>query len=152
MTNPRLAAIAARRRTWLVTGGGGFIGSHLVEALLGLGQRVRCLDSVVTDHRRNCEEASRGHADAFELVEGDIRDLDTCRRACAGVDLVLHQAALGSVPRSIEDPLASHAAKTSPASSMSRGRLARRESGASSTPARARSTEITPRSRRSSTR
>src|SRR6266702_3842881 len=105
-----LAPIAAHRRTWLVTGGGGFIGSHLVETLLGLGQRVRCLDSFATGHRRNCEEASRGHSEAFELLEGDIRDLETCRRACTGVDLVLHQAALGSVPRSIQDPLSSHAA------------------------------------------
>lgn len=108
--HPRIAHIADRQRTWLVTGGAGFIGSHLVETLLALGQKVRCLDSFVTGHRRNVEEASRGHAGAFELVEGDVQDPATCRRACAGVDLVLHQAALGSVPRSIQDPLASHAA------------------------------------------
>src|SRR5574342_932328 len=108
--DPLLAPIAGRRRTWLVTGGAGFIGSNLVETLLALGQRVRCLDSFVTGHRHNVQEASRGHEAAFELVEGDIQDLAVCRRACQGVDLVLHQAALGSVPRSIEDPLSSHAA------------------------------------------
>jgi UDP-N-acetylglucosamine/UDP-N-acetylgalactosamine 4-epimerase len=107
--NPLLSRIPSSRRTWLVTGGAGFIGSHLVETLLGLGQRVRVLDSFVTGHRRNVEEASRGHEADLELVEGDIRDLDTCLRAVKGVDLILHQAALGSVPRSIEDPLASHA-------------------------------------------
>ncbi len=108
--DPRIAHVADRRRTWLVTGGAGFIGSHLVEALLALGQRVRCLDSFVTGHRRNVLEAARGREAEFELVEGDIREPATCRRACSGVDLVLHQAALGSVPRSIEDPLSSHAA------------------------------------------
>src|SRR5512137_1376929 len=104
------SGIASRSRTWLVTGGAGFIGSHLVEALLGLGQRVRVLDSFVTGHRRNLEEAGRGHEGSLELMEGDIRDLDLCRQAVRGAELVLHQAALGSVPRSIEDPLASHAA------------------------------------------
>ena len=108
--NPRLGPLATQRRTWLVTGGAGFIGSHLVETLLHLGQRVRCLDSFVTGHRRNVEEASASHPEAFELLEGDIRDRATCRTAMGGVDVVLHQAALGSVPRSIEDPLASHEA------------------------------------------
>ncbi len=104
-----LPEIASRSRTWLVTGGAGFIGSHLVETLLGLGQKVRVLDSFVTGHRRNLEEAGRGHEGALELLEGDIRDLETCRQAVQGADLILHQAALGSVPRSIADPLATHA-------------------------------------------
>ncbi len=108
--DPLLAPIAGRRRTWLVTGGAGFIGSNLVETLLALGQRVRCLDSFVTGHRRNVDEAGRGREAELELLEGDIRDVAICRRACQGVDVILHQAALGSVPRSIEDPLATHAA------------------------------------------
>jgi UDP-N-acetylglucosamine 4-epimerase len=93
-----------------VTGGAGFIGSHLVERLLALGQRVRCLDSFVTGHRRNLVDAGRGREADLEVIEGDLRDLDACRRACAGADVVLHQAAIGSVPRSIEDPLGSHGA------------------------------------------
>jgi len=106
--NPRLAPVASRRRTWLVTGGAGFIGSHLVETLLRMGQRVRCLDSFVTGHRRNLEEASAPSPADFELIEGDIRDPAACAAAVRGVDVVLHQAALASVPRSIQDPLATH--------------------------------------------
>jgi len=102
------AVIAARQRTWLVTGGAGFIGSHLIETLLRLGQRVRCLDSLATGFRKNLEQASRGHSADFEFLEGDIRDQATCRRACEGVDVILHQAALGSVPRSLKDPLSTH--------------------------------------------
>jgi UDP-N-acetylglucosamine 4-epimerase len=107
--NAKLRGIPAESRTWLVTGGAGFIGSHLVETLLGLGQRVRVLDSFVTGHRRNLEEAARGREQSLDVIEGDIRDLETCRRAARGSDVILHQAALGSVPRSIEDPLATHA-------------------------------------------
>ncbi len=106
--NPRLDRISARRRTWLVTGGAGFIGSHLVETLLRLGQRVRCLDNFATGHRRNLEEATSPRPADFHLLEGDIRDLATCRAALDGVDVVLHQAALASVPRSLKDPLATH--------------------------------------------
>lgn len=106
--NPEYEAIARRQRTWLVTGGAGFIGSHLIETLLALGQRVRCLDSFVTGHPRNIEAAVRDRGDSFRLIEGDIRDVATCRRACEGVDVVLHQAALGSVPRSIKDPHSTH--------------------------------------------
>ncbi|MBI5068804.1 MAG: SDR family oxidoreductase [Deltaproteobacteria bacterium] len=100
--------VGASRRTWLVTGGAGFIGSHLVAALLSAGQRVRCLDNFATGRRENLEEVTAGAGEAFELVEGDIRDPATCAGACRGVDLVLHQAALGSVPRSIQDPITSH--------------------------------------------
>lgn len=102
------------RRRWLVTGSAGFIGSHLVETLLRLDQDVVGLDNFATGHRRNLDEVAqlvgpeswRRH----RFIEGDIRDLDTCRAACDGVDVVLHNAALGSVPRSIENPIASNAA------------------------------------------
>lgn len=89
---------------YLVTGGAGFIGSHLVTALVAGGERVRVLDNFATGKRENLAHC----LDRIELIEGDIRDLQSCRQACAGVDFVLHQAALGSVPRSIEDPLTSH--------------------------------------------
>jgi UDP-N-acetylglucosamine 4-epimerase len=105
--------VAATRRRWLVTGAAGFIGSHLVETLLALGQDVVGLDNFSTGHRHNLEDvrAAAGEETArrFVFVEGDITDLATCRRACEGVDTVLHHAALGSVPRSIADPLATHA-------------------------------------------
>ncbi|HQT01418.1 MAG: LPS biosynthesis protein WbpP [Hydrogenophilales bacterium 16-64-46] len=106
--------LATEPHTWLVTGAAGFIGCNLVEALLLLGQRVVGLDNFATGHRRNLDQvqASVGpeHWKHFRFIEGDIRDVDACRSACAGVDYVLHQAALGSVPRSLEDPLATHAA------------------------------------------
>jgi nucleoside-diphosphate-sugar epimerase len=89
---------------FLVTGGAGFIGSHIVDELVERGDKVRVLDNFATGKRGNLAHC----ADRIELVEGDIRDLETCRRACAGVDFVLHQAALGSVPRSIADPLTTH--------------------------------------------
>lgn len=94
---------------WLVTGAAGFIGSHLVERLLSLGQWVVGLDNLSTGYRRNLESATREGADRFTFVEGDIRDLEACRRAAEGTDVVLHQAALGSVPRSLEDPLTTNA-------------------------------------------
>ncbi len=87
----------------LVTGGAGFIGSNLVEVLLQQDNRVICLDNFSTGKRTNIA-AFLGHP-AFTLIEGDIRDLATCRQAVEGVDIVLHQAALGSVPRSIKDPI-----------------------------------------------
>jgi nucleoside-diphosphate-sugar epimerase len=86
---------------YLVTGGAGFIGSHIVEELVRRGEKVRVLDNFITGKRENIT----GFLDLIELVEGDIRDLGTCRQALEGVDCVLHQAALPSVPRSIEDPL-----------------------------------------------
>lgn len=89
---------------WLITGAAGFIGSHLVERLLSLGQTVVGLDNLSTGHRHNLPIASSG----WRFVEGDIRDPVVCRAACEGVDLVLHQAAVGSVPRSIEDPIRTH--------------------------------------------
>lgn len=93
---------------YLVTGAAGFIGSHLVEELLRRGQEVVALDNFLTGHRHNVEP----FLDQIEFIEGDIRDLETCRRACLGVDHVLHQAALGSVPRSVEDPILSHTINT----------------------------------------
>jgi UDP-N-acetylglucosamine 4-epimerase len=99
---------------WLVTGSAGFIGSHLAQTLLELRQQVTGLDNFATGFRRNIDdvraavgsESWRRHT----FIEGDITDLLACRRACAGIDVVLHEAALGSVPRSIEDPLRTHAA------------------------------------------
>ncbi len=100
-------------RVWLVTGAGGFIGSNLVERLLALNQTVVALDNFETGHRRNLAEVQSLVTPAqwarFRLCEGDIRRLEDCQRACAGVDYVLHQAALGSVPRSLAEPLRSHA-------------------------------------------
>jgi len=89
---------------FLVTGGAGFIGSHLVDELLRRGETVRVLDNLATGKRENLEHC----LERIDFVEGDIRELETCRRACADTDYVLHQAALGSVPRSMEDPLTSH--------------------------------------------
>jgi UDP-N-acetylglucosamine 4-epimerase len=99
---------------WLVTGSAGFIGSHLVQALLALDQHVVGLDNFATGFRRNVDDvrASVGpaRAERYRFIEADIVEPDACRRACESVDVVLHQAALGSVPRSIEDPLRTHAA------------------------------------------
>jgi len=104
----------ARSRSWLVTGSAGFIGSNLLEVLLRAGQTVVSLDSFATGHRRNLEQVRDAVGEAawsrHRFIEGDIADADTCRRACDGVELVLHQAALGSVPRSIKDPLNTHRA------------------------------------------
>jgi UDP-N-acetylglucosamine 4-epimerase len=93
--------IRDKRRTWLVTGAAGFIGSNLADKLLDLGQEVVGLDNFSTGKRENLDKR-------IHLIEGDIRSLDTCREACRGVQLVLHQAALGSVPRSIDRPLTTH--------------------------------------------
>jgi UDP-N-acetylglucosamine 4-epimerase len=99
-------------RRWLVTGAAGFIGSHLVEHLLTLGQTVVGLDNFSTGKRDNLEHVRRAAGEArwqqFRFIEGDIRSLDTCNSACASVDVVLHQAGLGSVPRSIDRPLRTH--------------------------------------------
>ncbi len=87
----------------LVTGGAGFIGANLCEVLLGNGNKIRCLDNFSTGRKGNI--APFLNHKNFTLIEGDIRDVDTCHTACEGVDYVLHQAALGSVPRSINDPI-----------------------------------------------
>jgi UDP-N-acetylglucosamine 4-epimerase len=104
--------LRGQRYHWLVTGAAGFIGSNLVEALLKLGQQVTGLDNFATGHQHNLDQVREAvGADAwasFSFIEGDIRDLATCQAACAGKDYVLHEAALGSVSRSIDDPLLSH--------------------------------------------
>jgi UDP-N-acetylglucosamine 4-epimerase len=89
--------------TLLITGGAGFIGSNLCEVLLGNGNSVRCLDNLSTGKLRNIERLKE--YPNFKFIKGDIRDLETCNEACKGMDHVLHQAALGSVPRSIKDPI-----------------------------------------------
>ena len=108
-----LERMKGQPESWLVTGAAGFIGSNLVETLLKAGQRVIGLDNFSTGYRANLdmvrEAAGPGAWSNFTLIEGDIRDLETCRHACEGVRRVLHQAALGSVPRSIEDPLLTNA-------------------------------------------
>lgn len=90
----------------LVTGGAGFIGSNLCETLLELGSKVTCLDNFSTGKRENIENLK--NSPNFTLVEGDIRDIEVCKKACEHKDFVLHQAALGSVPRSINDPITSN--------------------------------------------
>jgi UDP-N-acetylglucosamine 4-epimerase len=96
-------------KIWLITGVAGFIGSNLLEALLKLDQRVVGLDNLSTGHLRNLDEVqtlvSAEQWTEFRFIEGDIRNIEDCQRAVDGVDYVLHQAALGSVPRSIEDPI-----------------------------------------------
>jgi len=102
--------LTSRPRVWLVTGVAGFIGSNLLETLLDLGQTVTGLDNFSTGHRSNLDAVLETRPDAvsrFRLVEGDIRSIEACHDACTGAEFVLHQAALGSVPRSIHDPLTS---------------------------------------------
>lgn len=89
----------------LVTGGAGFIGSNLCEHLLENGYRVRCLDNFATGHPHNIFHLLEKFSDRFELQVGDIRKIDDCRKAVEGIDYVMHEAALGSVPRSINDPI-----------------------------------------------
>ncbi len=103
--------LRAERRHWLVTGAAGFIGSNLVESLLKLDQKVTGLDNFATGHAYNLKHVESCVGDKFgnfTLIEGDIRESGTCVTAMEDVDVVLHQAALGSVPRSIEDPRTSH--------------------------------------------
>ncbi|MEZ9452517.1 SDR family oxidoreductase [Vibrio splendidus] len=105
--------LVAAPKTWLVTGVAGFIGSNLLETLLKLNQKVVGLDSFATGHQRNLDEV-KGLVEVsqwnnFTFIEGDIRNYEACQDAVKGVDYVLHQAALGSVPRSIADPLSTNA-------------------------------------------
>src|SRR5688500_10712369 len=90
---------------YLVTGGAGFIGSHLAEELIRRGERVRIVDSLITGKRQNL-----AHLPQAEFIEGDLADLEVARRAVQGVEYVLHQAAIPSVPRSVQDPITSNRA------------------------------------------
>src|SRR5438105_12314122 len=111
--NALKARLLAEPAAWLVTGSAGFIGSHLVERLLRLNQRVVGLDNYSTGSFENLKEVSEVVGPSlwknFRQTEGDIQDLETCQSAAEGADYILHQAALGSVPRSIANPLDSHA-------------------------------------------
>ncbi|WP_303237225.1 NAD-dependent epimerase/dehydratase family protein [uncultured Bilophila sp.] len=104
-----LQRLEAEPHTWLVTGVAGFIGSNLLQTLLSHGQRVVGLDNFLTGHQHNLdmvrELVTPEQWERFRFIEGDIRDPGTCRQACEGADHVLHEAALGSVPRSLEDPV-----------------------------------------------
>lgn len=106
--------LVAAPKTWLVTGVAGFIGSNLLETLLKLNQKVVGLDNFATGHQRNLDEVKGlvevSQWDNFTFIEGDIRNYEACQDAVKGVDYVLHQAALGSVPRSIADPITTNAA------------------------------------------
>jgi UDP-N-acetylglucosamine 4-epimerase len=108
-----LAGLSAHACRWLVTGSAGFIGSHLVETLLTAGQVVRGLDNFSTGREKNLDQVRDAVGPElwrnFEPVRGDVRSLETCRAACSGITHVLHQAALGSVPRSLEDPVLTNA-------------------------------------------
>ena len=104
--------LLSQPKTWLITGVAGFIGSNLLETLLKLNQRVVGLDNFATGFQKNLDEVQTlvtpDQWHNFKFIEGDIRKLDDCKLACAGVDYVLQQAALGSVPRSINDPIATN--------------------------------------------
>jgi UDP-N-acetylglucosamine/UDP-N-acetylgalactosamine 4-epimerase len=105
------AELVNHPRRWLITGVAGFIGSALLERLLDLGQVVVGVDNFLTGHRKNLDDVLAINPDQklqFQLIEGDLRDPEVAHRACVDVDVILHQAALGSVPRSINDPISSH--------------------------------------------
>lgn len=108
-----LSHLHEERHTWLVTGAAGFIGSHLLETLLKANQSVVGLDNFATGHRSNLDEVrnavSPNQWNRLRIIEGDIRDLAVCRESCANIEYVLHQAAIGSVSRSLEDPLTTNA-------------------------------------------
>ena len=105
--------LQSKQHTWLITGAAGFIGSNLLEALLQLNQKVVGLDNLSTGHQRNLDEVqslvTSGQWQNFRFMQADICNLADCQIACTGVDYVLHQAALGSVPRSVEDPITTNA-------------------------------------------
>jgi len=109
-----LEQLPGQPKSWLITGVAGFIGCNLLEKLLSLDQAVVGLDNFATGHRHNLEQIRAAVTPEqwarFRFIEGDIRNLEDCRQACAGVDYVLHQAALGSVPRSLEDPITTNQA------------------------------------------
>ena len=96
-------------KTVLVTGGAGFIGSNLCDALINRGYNVVCMDNFATGHIENIISLLDNHKDRFKLIVGDIRNIDDCKKAVESCDFVLHEAALGSVPRSINDPATTNA-------------------------------------------
>ena len=100
-------------RKILVTGGAGFIGSNLCEELVKKGDYVICLDNFSTGRIENIQGLIDNNSDRFKLIVGDIRNLDTCLNAVNGVDVVFHEAALGSIPRSIDDPITTNAVNIS---------------------------------------
>jgi len=110
--------LITNQHTWLITGVAGFIGSNLLEALLTLNQKIIGLDNFETGYQHNIDQAmqdankatGKDQSSLFNFIKGDIRELENCQKACEGVDYVLHQAALGSVPRSIEDPICTNKA------------------------------------------
>lgn len=106
--------LVATPKTWLVTGVAGFIGSNLLESLLKINQTVVGLDNFATGYQKNLDEVqslvSSEQWDRFSFIEGDIRNFADCQKACSGVEYVLHQAALGSVPRSLADPITTNSA------------------------------------------
>ena len=101
MTNNQLEQLSSSKI--LITGAAGFIGSNLCEALLKIGSTVVGLDNFATGHKKNITPLTENAN--FTFIEGDIRNLEDCHKACEGIDYILHQAALGSVPRSINDPI-----------------------------------------------
>src|SRR5215216_6901902 len=105
LSGRNFAEVSASMAQYLVTGGAGFIGSHLAEELVRRGQQVRVVDNLVTGKRQNL-----AHLPDVEFLQGDLADLDVARRAVEGVDYVLHQAAIPSVPRSVTDPITSNKA------------------------------------------
>jgi UDP-N-acetylglucosamine 4-epimerase len=114
ITQTSLSRLADNPKTWLITGVAGFIGSNLLETLLEQNQLIIGLDNFATGHQRNLDQVKAIVGDKkwanFKFIKGDIRDLAACHKACKDVDFVLHQAALGSVPRSIEDPINTNSA------------------------------------------
>ncbi len=110
-------SIQAEPKTWLVTGCAGFIGSNLLETLLLMNQKVVGLDNFSTGFQHNLDEVQKSVSEEqwtrFNFIEGDIRDLEACKKAVSGVDYVLHQAALGSVPRSLDDPITTNSVNIS---------------------------------------
>ncbi|MFV0422581.1 NAD-dependent epimerase/dehydratase family protein [Oleidesulfovibrio sp.] len=111
-----LQELKAAPKTWLITGVAGFIGSNLLETLLAHDQNVTGLDNFMTGYQKNLDmvrdAVTPEQWNRFRFIEGDIRSLDTCHEACKGADYVLHQAALGSVPRSIDDPILTNTCNT----------------------------------------
>lgn len=112
-----LQRLKKEQHTWLITGVAGFIGSNLLEALLKLDQKVVGLDNFSTGHQKNLDDVqsaiSKGQWGNFRFIDGDIKNLEDCKLACMSVEYVLHQAALGSVPRSIEDPITTNSTNIS---------------------------------------